>query len=333
MKLRRKRVVFAAVAVLVIVLVIIVLALLPPEDPREASARRLIAVLRGPSGFRGWLIKLGVLQQPPERRGPVLTASLLADMGQPAVPACIRALRDDDWRIRYCAVEALRQMDPVPTQATPALIQAMKDENSDVRSSAAGALGGIGRAAAPAVPALIDALSDKESAVRGLAARALGGIGQEAKPGVRALMRGVKDKEWFARREAVQALGKMGPVAKEAGPVLEGALKDEDEAVRCAAAWALAKLGLPNKGLPVLIAGLEGESAWLRGWVARRLGEVGPPAKAAIPALTKALKDQSKDVRKAAAEALKKIQAAPTTHKATSEAWGQPLKYKIRGGI
>ena len=38
------------------------------------------------------------------------------------------------------------------------------------------------------------------------------------------------------------------------------------------------------------------------------LGEIGPPAKAAIPALTRALKDEDEYVHKAAAEALKKIQ-------------------------
>ena len=38
------------------------------------------------------------------------------------------------------------------------------------------------------------------------------------------------------------------------------------------------------------------------------MGEIGPAAKAAVPPLTEALKDKDENVRKAAAEALKKIQ-------------------------
>jgi HEAT repeat protein len=40
---------------------------------------------------------------------------------------------------------------------------------------------------------------------------------------------------------------------------------------------------------------------------ARSLGQIGPAAKAAVSALIDALKDEDKDVRTAAAEALKKI--------------------------
>jgi HEAT repeat protein len=40
---------------------------------------------------------------------------------------------------------------------------------------------------------------------------------------------------------------------------------------------------------------------------AKALGNIGPAAESAIPALTKALQDAGEDVRKAAAEALEKI--------------------------
>jgi len=41
---------------------------------------------------------------------------------------------------------------------------------------------------------------------------------------------------------------------------------------------------------------------------ARALGEIGPAAKAAVPALSEALKDKDENLRNAATEALKKIQ-------------------------
>jgi len=46
----------------------------------------------------------------------------------------------------------------------------------------------------------------------------------------------------------------------------------------------------------------------VRGAAVVALGEIGPRARAAIPALTRALKDQDADVRKAAALALGKVQ-------------------------
>jgi len=70
--------------------------------------------------------------------------------------------------------------------------------------------------------------------------------------------------------------------------------------------------------------------------VARReaiisLGKMGPAAVMAVPAVTKALKDKDENVRKSAAEALKKIQAKrPTTSGAT---WPGPVQLNITVGF
>ena len=121
------------------------------------------------------------------------------------------------------------------------------------------------------------------------------------------LQEALKHKNRLIRAGAAEALGEIGPTAKDAVPALEGALEDKDEYVRWAAARALAKLGLPGKALPVLIATLDDEWSFHRRDTAWILGEVGPPAKAAIPALTKALKDEDGGVRQTAARALGNI--------------------------
>ena len=65
--------------------------------------------------------------------------------------------------------------------------------------------------------------------------------------------------------------------------------------------------------VPVLIRALKDEWKWERAHVvaAESLGRIGPAARSAVPALKEFLKDKDGDVRKAAAEALKKIQPAP----------------------
>ena len=61
--------------------------------------------------------------------------------------------------------------------AIPALIEALSDENAFARSQAAGALGRIGE---QAIPALIETLSNADVFTRSLAASALGDIGEQA---------------------------------------------------------------------------------------------------------------------------------------------------------
>ena len=55
-----------------------------------------------------------------------------------------------------------------------------------------------------------------------------------------------------------------------------------------------------------------GAEAYVRAAAAWALAEIGCDDKAAVSALTEALKDKDEDVRKAAAEALKKIQTDGT---------------------
>ena len=283
MKPGGKRVALRGMAVLVIVLGVIVLAFMPREDARQAQARRLLDEIRPPSKLDDFLEWLGLARRRHRttsflgdyEESPEIVEDL-ARLGPPAIPVLTKALtdNDEDDRVRLHAALALGEMGPQAAEATPSLIQALKQRNEMIATRAASALGKIGPPAKDAVPALIDAL---------------------------------KAGDWSLRCWAAETLGRIGPAAKAAVPALEEALKDEQ--ARFYAAEALAKLGLPEKGLPVLIALLEDKSSSWREAAAEALGDIGPPAKAAIPALRGALKDEQAHVRKAAAEALKKIQA------------------------
>ena len=196
----------------------------------------------------------------------------LGEIGPPAVPALIRALNDTSVNVRGGAARALGQIGTAAKVAVPDLIRALRDVNTNARKSAAIALGHIGRAAEEAVPALIQALTDKDHPVRRYAAWALGRIGLAAKAAVPDLSQALKDENTKVRQTAVTALGQIGPAAV---PALTQALKDTDVSLYRGAILAL--------------------------------GKIGPAAKAAVPVLRKATKDEDRSVRLWAWEALRRI--------------------------
>jgi HEAT repeat protein len=89
----------------------------------------------------------------------------------------------------------------------------------------------------------------------------------------------LKDKGWKVQHKAFSALVRIGPPAV---PALRDAFQNEDKGVRRSALVALRHLGEP--AVPVLVESLRGEDA-LRDDVLHSLGEMGPEAKEAVPAL------------------------------------------------
>lgn len=110
------------------------------------------------------------------------------------------------------------------------------------------------------------------------------------------------------RVAAIKAVGEIGPEAKQAIPVLievirETRNRDKKMLVLCNDAL----LAMGKEIVPYMIDLLKDDSWEMRRGSAWILGKVGPDAKDAIPALTKALNDPHAVVRKKAAESLKKI--------------------------
>ncbi len=140
---------------------------------------------------------------------------------------------------------------------------------------------------------------------------------------VEGLLKDLKNANPVTRVMAAMTLGKMGPTAKAAVPGLAEAVLDRNLNVRYFAAEALKALGPEAKAaVPALIKALDtfsGGSPRLEGppryyadtrsVAAEALGAIGPGARQAAPALRKALNDPNSDVRTAAAEALKRIEA------------------------
>jgi HEAT repeat protein len=159
------------------------------------------------------------------------------------------------------------------------LIAALSDSSAATREAAAGALAQLGRhALSEAVPALVKALTDPEPQVRDLASIALGSMGSKASDAVPALVRSLNDPVDYVRASAADALGAMGASAGAAvGPLA-------------------AKLLTKDQG-------------FVLGSIAYALGDIGPAAKDALPALQQVL--MQRRVESAAAEAILKIEGKP----------------------
>jgi len=220
-----------------------------------------------------------------------------------AVPVLTEKLREDKpFEAATAAAFALRHFnDP---QAIHALIQAVGNKNisASVREAAAKSLGDIGNP--NAVDTLISILEDSsdEDTVRSDAALALGRIGDPK--AIEPLIRTLKD-EWKWRRsrprEAIaEALGAFrDPRAIDA--LIEALGSDFDTAL--AAADSLMKLR-DRRAVEPLISILDSgiKNAHKREFAAQILGVLGDPR--AIPALVKALHDNSKLMRQYASESL-----------------------------
>jgi len=277
--------------------------------------------------------------------------------GQDVVVRCqSRATKDAEF-VRYSFREPHRKAlvrDPRGPSAKDkpvgAWIKELQDKSPTVRLRAAAAVGELGAAAKEAVPALTKALLDKSDEVRCNAADALGEIGHEAQAATGALAKALTDKDWFVCVAAAEALGRIGPPAKAALPALAKALPPgnweknarEYRPIRSAAvAVALLKVDPQGKeskaALALLVDKLlnddreDGEGTRVVG--ARSLGECGPAARAAVPALSRRLKDKDGDVRVAAALALVKIdpekQLGTAVGTLASELKGQDVLHRV----
>src|SRR4028118_533274 len=187
----------------------------------------------------------------------------LRKIGEPAIPALMKALQDKNLQVRRSAADLLRQIGP---PAIPALAKALKNSDANVRSIAAYVLGNIGAKAQTALPQLIPLLQDSNAKVRSSAASALGRIGAEAQTAVPQLVPLLTDSNAKVRSNAASALEGIGAEAQTALPQLVPLLTDSDANVRSSAASALGKIGAEAKiALPQLVPLLTDSDANVRG--------------------------------------------------------------------
>ena len=190
--------------------------------------------------------------------------------------------------------------------------------NPGMRAAGLQLLAAIGPASAPALDDLTavlqDASADPEH--RAEAAVALGAIGEKAAPAAALLAKQLDNvaQEPFPAYAAAYALGRIGPAAKEAArDTLHKYLESDDDLLATVAVWASLKVDPDDRShfdraIPLLRKALQRPDELARVEAAVALGDIGTAAASAVPILELVSEeDGSKDVRRAAAEALAKI--------------------------
>lgn len=197
------------------------------------------------------------------------------------VPALLTAaVHDKDEKVRQTAEESLTQL----RLSRPKAVQLCSKQLAE-SCYAETALRNCGAAA---VPALIEALESEESAAREKAARTLGCLGEVAVEAVPALTRALRAREPDFRLAAAKGLWNITKNAEPIVPVLIGLLKDDGGSI---------------------LAASEERRRFLQ-TVMEALRRIGPPARAAVPALKEKARDKNRHVSESAHSALKEI--APT---------------------
>lgn len=214
----------------------------------------------------------------------------LTGIGAPAVPALVELLDGPNREMRPCAAEILGEIGPEAVAAVPSLIRGLcldleplDLDDEALRRLSISALGNVGPKAKAATPSFKILFKRKPTIAL---VEAWGQIGA---PPVAELVERLSDQNLDESDSfsAAYAMQKLGPKAKEAVPALRKALTDPRPQVRLDAAVALAYVDpLAPESLPTLIEGLsfDPKEVLTRG-IPDALIRIGPPAKAAIPAL------------------------------------------------
>lgn len=227
-----------------------------------------------------------LLQDPDSSTQRKAVEALRLGFGAQAVPVLNRAVETGGPSVRIEAIRALAQIQPPAPETIATLSKAMRDTDTAIQRAAAAALGDVG-----AVSTLAQALKDPDKDVRRNAVRPLrrvvirGGSSRDpaaTKAVVAALADALKDPDGGVRRAAASSLGALGSAAVDAIPGLAATTMDSDPSVRNATIDALARIGSPA-AVPVLVQALKDPRTG--SLAVRALGNMGPTARGAIPAL------------------------------------------------
>ncbi|MCE5228347.1 HEAT repeat domain-containing protein [bacterium] len=246
---------------------------------------------------------------PNEHLLPTLAPAPKAPRTTQTLAQLIERLKGSDAGVCKNAAETLGKMGPSAAAAVPALAAATRDARKRAHDRTIGnayewnwaaveamqALGAIGSPAAEAaMPELLDALYDPDSQIRYWAVKNLAGIGRPRSTVLPLLVRMLNDNDDEIRRAAAEGLGALGPAAAPVLPQLLETYRDDPHGVSRDLIWPIAQID-QTAALPLLIEGVnDPEKGNIRRLYAEILGDMGPAAAPAIPALAIAVANREK---------------------------------------
>jgi HEAT repeat protein len=209
----------------------------------------------------------------------------LGSKATPALPRIERLIADTGpWRTRFWAIDAYAEIQPTGPDFVAFATRLLGDDEPQIRSRAAQLLGQAGPEAASAVEPLTQLLAD----------------------GALVWVAVTPDMmhESPVRCDAVEALGRTGPAAKNATGRLRKILADKDDLdCQIPAAVALVRIdGADSVAMDFLIAALSDDE--VVGSAIESLAEIGPPAIAALDALSACARHEDSMVQWWAIDAL-----------------------------
>lgn len=252
-----------------------------------------------------------------DRRLVVKSLARFGPKAKAGVPSLLKILQEPEHPeghrdgLRETVIHALGEIRSHGKLVVPVLLPLLKDESLRVQDETMDTLTKLGPEAKDALPTLFEIAKDKASDLRPNALYAIAVVGPDHKDVIPMLISALEDKDGSVQKFAVNALAHIGPPAKAAIPALSKVLRaKENDWLLDFAIDAFAKIGVEDKEvLPILIQALEPGNE-CHSSAAKALGEIGPAAKQAVPALLKLLSDKDPAVRKTVGEALKKIDPA-----------------------
>jgi HEAT repeat protein len=243
------------------------------------------------------------------RRGAAFHLLPLAASRDDLAEAFTGLLDDPDATIRGIALSAVRQFKAAQkVSAAPAIAQMLARKGDDEqRASAVRLLGDVGPEAASLMPQLsAAAASDASPKVRSSALLAISHVAEPA-AAVDVMIKALGDQDQGVRLMAVRRLRELGRASEPALDDLAKLLADKDERTRRTAGETLVRIG--GKSVPALTAALDSKSRDAREVAVVALGEMGPLAKPALPALKKRLTDRDPKVKELAKVTVLRIEA------------------------
>jgi hypothetical protein len=220
---------------------------------------------------------------------------------------------------RECALELLQQNRPSAAALMDILAKPLSDPQHERHLLALLLLRTAGDGAPRVVPYLSSALLSTNENWTGCAASSVAALGPSAEGAVPALIetirRGtsrlglaVNAYEAIRLTIAVGALQAIGPSAEAAVPLLEEVVRNgKPEELRDQARMALCCIRPSHPELQTFIRRLDGDDSAGRSNAFQRLGEIGPPAQAALPALLAAIGEDDAETEDMALQTLLRI--------------------------
>lgn len=218
---------------------------------------------------------------------------------------------------RQITAETLGRIGPAARDALPWLLKMLRDDEDDLKAWAAYVLGRIGPDAGEAVPLLKELAKQGDLAMREQAVHAIQGIGPaalKASDVLRDLLKETRHPSLVGR--AALALAAIGTDAKSAIPDLQAALgKAEDPGIQLFLAQALWAVD-PDRGVKISSPFCQAVSTLtlltqekdlplnIRVAAVRQLGQIGAPARMAVPSLRHLQVEENDDLQQAVEFAL-----------------------------